>query len=131
PLQYVPGEARFADGDYQPIDTFSTDPGIFDAVLTEVMLSHDPARNRLWQLIKGNFRPMLALKMRQAKRRAGHAFAMSSGSIRSRTRAAGHRLRHLRHGRADRDEHVKPILNDAVAPDDARSDDFAEVELAP
>jgi len=72
PLQYVPSEARFGSGGYQPIAAFCADTSIFDAVLSATMLSPDPAVNKLWQLIKGNVAPMISLKLQQGGRWVGN-----------------------------------------------------------
>ncbi|MCE9576794.1 MAG: DUF4157 domain-containing protein, partial [Deltaproteobacteria bacterium] len=71
PLQYIPSEAKFAEGAFQPISSFCVDENIFNAVLTSEMMSADPATNRLWILIKGNVQPMIALKLRQGGRWVG------------------------------------------------------------
>jgi hypothetical protein len=82
PLQYVPSEARFASGAYQPIAAFCADATIFDAILSATMLSADPNANELWKLIKGNVGPMISLKIKQKQleaadlaRRAGRTVA--------------------------------------------------------
>ncbi len=71
PLQYIPSEAKFGAGGYQPISSFCVDASIFNAVLMTEMMTPVPSANRLWNLIKGNVQPMIALKLRQGGRWIG------------------------------------------------------------
>jgi hypothetical protein len=70
-LDYVPDLARLSGGPWRPIAAFSTDHAVWDPVLA-LSLSHDPATNRLYKVVKGNILPMggmLAAKAARAARR--------------------------------------------------------------
>jgi hypothetical protein len=127
PMKYVPDQAKFASGPYQSIDAFCSDETIFDAVLSETMLSADPASNKLWQLIKGNVGPMIALKLRQAGRWAGDLATGAYETVRDGAVAAGTAIRDgaVRAGTAIRDGAVAAggaIRDGAVAAGGAIAD---------
>ena len=89
PIEYIPDQAQFAGGGWQPISTFCRDETIFDAVLSATMLSPDPAVNELWKLVKSNVGPMIALKLRQAGRWVGDLATGAYEAVETRARAVG------------------------------------------
>jgi hypothetical protein len=68
-LAYVPDLARLSGGPWRPIAAFSTD----HAVVLALSLSHDPATNRLYKMVKGNILPMGGMLAAKAARAAGQA----------------------------------------------------------
>jgi hypothetical protein len=64
--------AKVAATGYLPIDAFSSDPAAWDPLLRRA-LSHSPAENDLYQMVKGNIMPMGTLLARQGARTVGNA----------------------------------------------------------
>jgi hypothetical protein len=94
PLQYVPSEAKFASGSYQPISAFCADATIFDAILSATMLSPDPNANELWKMIKGNVGPMIALKIKQKQLEAADLAKRAGRTVAHGAQVAGQGIVH-------------------------------------
>jgi hypothetical protein len=68
-LDYIPDMARLPSGTFEPVATFTVNPLVWNPVLARA-LTPAPATNDLYQLVKGNIRPMGELWARQQARSA-------------------------------------------------------------
>jgi hypothetical protein len=79
-LDYIPDLAMLPGGPFVPIEHFSEDPGVWAPVLARA-LSSDPEVNGLYQLVKGNLRPIVTLLIRKAARSVGQGAVDAAHAI--------------------------------------------------